>query len=138
MPFIVSWPEAVKPAISDALVCQIDFLQSFAALFNESVPANDDGENMMNAFLGNDKKGRSFLIEQAGTLAIVKDNWKYIKPGDGPAYYALTDTESGNAVSPQLYDLAEDKGEKNNLAEKHTGKVRELRDLLQQQEDRSN
>jgi arylsulfatase A-like enzyme len=91
----------------------------------------------MNALLGIDKKGRTFLIEQAATLAIIKDNWKYIKPNDGPAYYALTDTESGNALTPQLYNLADDKGEKNNLAGKYPDKVRELEALLQQEEDKS-
>ena len=137
MPFIISWPETIKPAVSDALVCQIDFLQSFAALFDENIVNNGDGENRMNAFLGKDKNGRTFLIEQANTLAIVKDNWKYIKPNDGPAYYALTGTESGNAVAPQLYNLTDDKGERNNLADKFPDKVKALAELLQREEDKS-
>jgi len=133
MPFIVSWPDAIKPSVSDALVCQVDFLQSFAALFNENISNNGDGENMMNAFLGKDKKGRAFLIEQANTLAIVKDNWKYIQPNDGPAYYELTGTESGNAVTPQLYDLTKDMGEKNNIANQYAEKLKELETLLTQE-----
>jgi len=47
------------------------------------------------------------------------------------AYLALTSIESGNAATPQLYDLKSDIGEKNNLADKYPDKVKELAGLLQ-------
>jgi arylsulfatase A-like enzyme len=136
MPFIVSWQDEITPGISDALVCQVDFLKSFASFFNEKIPEdyNGDGEDMINAFLGKDKKGRTSLIEQARTLAIVKDEWKYIKPNNGAAYYKLTGTESGNSPQQQLYNLKDDAGEKNNLAEKYSDKVKELEVLLDEEQ----
>ena len=39
VPFIVRWPGRVKPGVSDALVCQIDFLSSFAALTGQTLAA---------------------------------------------------------------------------------------------------
>ncbi len=85
---------------------------------------------MLPALLGRSKQGRDILIEQGGALSIIKDQWKYIRPDNGDAYYVLTGIESGNAPNAQLYDLKNDMGEKNNLAEKYPEKVKALSDLL--------
>ncbi|MES1222359.1 MAG: sulfatase-like hydrolase/transferase, partial [Bacteroidota bacterium] len=133
VPFILSWPLKIKPKKSAALVCQIDLLRSFAGLLKQPVPAEDatDSENILNALLGVTDKGRSVLVEQGGSLSIVKDEWKYITPSDGLAYFKLTGTETGNSPSAQLYNLKEDIGEKNNLALKYPEKVKELSALLE-------
>ena len=132
VPFIVKWPGAITPGVSDALVCQIDFLASFSALLNLAVPAGDapDSKNIMPAFLGKSKTGRDILVRQAGALSIIKDNWKYIEPNNNAAHLKLTNTETGNSPTPQLYDLKNDIGEKNNLAEKYPERTKELADLL--------
>ena len=90
-----------------------------------------DSENILQALLGESNKGRQTLVQQGGALSLVKDGWKYIAPNDGLAYLALTSIESGNAATPQLYDLKSDIGEKNNLADKYPDKVKELAGLLQ-------
>ena len=36
IPLILSWPKQVKPAVSKALVCQMDFIASFAQLLNQT------------------------------------------------------------------------------------------------------
>lgn len=132
VPFIVSWPGKIKPGISDALVGQIDLGTSFASFFRQRIPAGSmtDGENTMDAFLGKAKKGRTQLVEHSGTLAIVKDNWKYIAPSNRQPYFKATDTETGGSKEPQLYDLFTDIGERNNLAGKYPQKVAELAALL--------
>jgi arylsulfatase A-like enzyme len=134
VPFIISWPGKIKPNISDAMICQVDFIASFSKLLNQNIPDGDamDSENLLDVFLGKSNKGRNILIEQGGALSIVKDNWKYISPENGEAYYTLTGIESGNLPGPQLYNLKEDIGEKNNLAEKYPEKVKELKALLEQ------
>jgi hypothetical protein len=43
----------------------------------------------------------------------------------------LTNIETGNFATPQLYNLNEDVGEKINLAEKYPEKVKELEALLE-------
>ncbi|WP_346238565.1 arylsulfatase [Niabella insulamsoli] len=136
VPFIVSWPGKIKPAVSDALVCQIDLIASFSKLLNQPVPANDakDSEDVISALMGQSEKGRSLLVQQGITqLTVVKDGWKYIGPHKGPANTnpKLTNIETGNSMQPQLYHLTVDLGEKNNLAARHPEKVKELAALLE-------
>ena len=132
VPFLVRWPERVKPGVSDALISQVDLMASFAALVGS--PLNDprarDSENTLPALLGTSPKGRTVLVEQAGSLSVRQGPLKYIAPGKGPKINANTNTELGNDVEPQLYDLAADPGERTNLAAKQPEKVRELAGLL--------
>lgn len=133
IPFIISWPKKIKPAVSTAMISQIDLLASFAQLLHKKLPAGDgpDTENMLDALLGKSKKGRNILVEQGlPSLAIVKDDWKYIAPDNGKAMDTLTNIELGNNPLPQLYNLRNDIGEKNNLAEKYPEKVKEMEALL--------
>ncbi len=134
VPMIISWPGKVQPGVSDALVCQIDFLASFSSLLKKELPKTSaaDSENLLTAFLGKSKTGRQVLVEHAGTLSIVEGNWKYIEPSDRPAYDPTTDTELGNAKEPQLYDLSKDPSERNNLASQYPDKVKELAQKLLQ------
>lgn len=140
IPFIISWPgktrqRTAQPRVSDALVCQIDLLASFARFLNQSIPADDaiDSENMLAALSGKSAKGRNVLVKQGGAMSVIKDNWKYIAPGNGPANTGplLTNIETGNLPAPQLYNLKEDIGEKNNLAGQYPDKVNELAALLE-------
>ncbi|WP_281225953.1 sulfatase family protein [Flavobacterium aquiphilum] len=133
VPFILRWPAAVKPKVSSAMVCQMDLLASFSNLLGQTIPKNDapDSKNTLNAFLGKSENGRGILIEQGvKTLAIVKDNWKFIPSNDEKPLDELVNIETGNAKEPQLYNLNEDLGEKNNLANKFPEKVKELSELL--------
>ncbi|QBQ39933.1 arylsulfatase [Sphingobacterium psychroaquaticum] len=137
VPFIVSGPGVNRNHVSDALVCQIDLLASMSQLLGQSVPKEAiDSKPIVPALLGKHEKGRDYLIEHAGTLAVVKDHWKYIAPSNGRAYDASTDTELGNNQQPQLYNLKEDIGEKVNLADKHPKIVKELQDLLEQEKSK--
>ena len=133
IPFVVRWPARVKPAVSDALVSQVDLIASFAALVGS--PLSDararDSENVLPALLGTSKIARTVLVEQAGSLSLRQGNWKYIAPGQGQKIQPNTNTELGNDPQPQLYDLAADEGERNNLAAKHPEKVRELAAMLE-------
>ena len=137
LPLIVSWPANVEPGVSDALVCQVDFLASFAHLLNENISSfKSDSKDVMNALLSKGNKGRDYLIEQAGGFGVIQSNWKYIEPNNRGAYAKLTATELGNAPVPQLYDLSKDIGEKNNVADQYPEKVKELQALLMQERNR--
>ncbi len=133
-PFIVNWPGKVKPAVSEALVSHIDLFASLAELVGVAIPEGSapDSNNHLKAFLGKDKKGREFVIEQAGALSISTKEWKYIAPSNGAAYSKHTNTELGNSKEPQLYDLTQDKGEKNNRASEFPEKVEQLNTILKQ------
>lgn len=134
IPFIISWPGKIKPAVSTAMVCQIDLIKSFARLLKQTVPADDatDSEDMWAALSGRSQKGRTTLVEHGNVLGVVQNNWKYIEPGKGPKVFGNVNIESGIDEQPQLYDLNKDPGEKNNLAAQHPERAKELAALLQQ------
>lgn len=142
VPFIIRWPGNVQPKTSDALVCQIDFIASFSAMLKQQVTPGEagDSKNILNALLGKSNAGRNELVTQGGALAFIKGDWKYISPNNGPANtgVSLTNIETGNLPTPQLYNLKNDIGEKSNLAEKFPEKVKEMETLLKkvQQESR--
>jgi arylsulfatase A-like enzyme len=129
VPFMARWPGHIQPdSRSDALISQVDMLASFASLTGGSVPAGGgpDSVDMLPALLGESKTGRKNLVEHAGALALVEGNWKLISPSNGPKYNKNTNTELGNSVEPQLYDLSTDPGEKTDLSAKYPEKVRAM------------
>ncbi len=132
VPFIVRWPGRVKPGVSDALVSQVDFPATFASLAGREFDAktSPDSQNVLPALLGDSPTGRTQLIEHSGVVAARSGQWKFIPPRPGIARNKDTDTETGNAPAPQLYDLATDLGETKNVASEHPGKVEALAALL--------
>ncbi len=133
VPFIVRWPGKVKPGTSKALVSQVDFLASLAALTGspDPIPTSVDSRNHLPALLGEDRVGRETLIEHAGGLAVRQGKWKFIPPSNGPKKNVPTNSELGNAPEPQLYDLETDPGETYNVAIEHPELVARFRNELQ-------
>ncbi|HEY5914912.1 MAG TPA: sulfatase-like hydrolase/transferase, partial [Verrucomicrobiae bacterium] len=133
VPFIVSWPERVKPGVADALLSQIDLLASFAALTGQTLKPDDapDSRDTLAALLGETRLGRPHLVEHAGALAMREGSWKYIEPGRGARKNSNTNTEMGNDPGGQLYDLATDLGESSNRIADEVATARRLRDALE-------
>lgn len=122
VPLIVQWPARVKPGTSDAMVSQIDFIGSFAQLLNVELTPNDapDSRDTLDAFLGEDSKGLSFMIEESRTTALRVGDWKFI-PG--------LDAKRASGFSPledTLYDLSNDIGEQNNVIEQYPERAEEM------------
>ncbi|HVV03730.1 MAG TPA: hypothetical protein VHC96_05870, partial [Puia sp.] len=99
------------------------------------IPAGEapDSEDHLQTFLGKSDTGRHVVVEQglADPTAIVEGSWKYIRPHPGAALMTAVGIETGNASYPQLYNLKDDIGEKNNLAARYPEKVKELEQLLE-------
>ncbi len=135
VPLLVRWPEHVEAGtVSDALVSQVDFFASFAALTGQEVKAGaaPDSEDHLAVLIGKSKEGRTELVEQAKQLSLRMGAWKYIEPAKGPAINANTNTELGVAPEPQLYDLSQDPGEMKNLANKMPDKTAEMKKRLEE------
>jgi arylsulfatase A-like enzyme len=130
VPFIVRWPGHIKPGVSEALVCHVDMLATVAALTGQKLAeaAGPDSFNVLPALLGEklDKPCRDHLVEHGNTLALRKGSWKLI-PGNA----AGAANKKGNGSGDQLYNLAEDIGETNNVAAAHPDLVKEMTALLQ-------
>jgi arylsulfatase A-like enzyme len=133
VPFIVKWPKKVPVGKSNALISQIDFLASMSQMLVLNYDNNSakDTKANLGAWLGKDKIGREYVIEQAGNLAVKKGDWKYIKNGKGAKFNALVNIELGNDAEEQLYNLKSDPNEKINLATVQKAKLAELKALLE-------
>lgn len=132
MPTIVYWPGKVQPGVSDALFSQVDILASLAALTGQAIPAGDS-QNAADVLLGHSKKSRTFIIEEAYTLALRKGDWKYIAPQQKatPDWLKNKKVETGLQSTPQLYNIKQDPGEKKNVAEQHPEIVKALQTELE-------
>jgi arylsulfatase A-like enzyme len=128
VPFIARWPGRIAAGESDALVCQIDFLRSLAALVEVPLAHSDapDSENLLDALTGKSQEGRKQLVEHSRTLAFRQGQWKYIESAQGPALAKAVNIKTGLSPEPALYDLANDLGERNNLAEDQPERVAEM------------
>lgn len=140
VPALVRWPEKIKEnKVSDALLSQIDWIASFAKMFDITLPENaaPDSRDQLRAWCGKTQKGCDYVIEQSTGLSIRTDRWKYIEPNNGTAMVTWgPKVETGNAQVPQLYDLK--KGDEyTNLAEQHPEIVEELSSLLQKEKNKA-
>jgi arylsulfatase A-like enzyme len=123
VPFLTYWKGVIKPTVSNAMVCQLDFTASFAHLLGIA-PPKGDGENLWKALLGESKSGRSeLIIEATGRLAYKYENYVYIPPNMGNPIVETVQIENGNAPEDQLYHLKKDIGQRVNLAKSKAGKL---------------
>ena len=118
VPMIAYWKGHIAPGVSHAILGQVDFLASFAALVGQSVAEPDisDSENHLSALLGKSPTARTTLYYGLRGRLIRQGDWKLI-----------------NGKHPQLYNLKTDIGEKHNLAQKHPERVKSLQKLLKQE-----
>ncbi len=126
VPFFTYWKGQIKPLVSDALVCQIDLLESIAKLVNVDVKSTDSQE-LLDVFTGKSAKGRTNLVIEANTkTAFRQGDWMMIPPYSGDAILEEVNIEMGNDKEYQLYNLKKDIGQKNNLAKAQPKKLKEL------------
>lgn len=124
IPMIVRWPGQVKAgATSDALVCQMDFCASFAAMLKQEYQTGD-GEDVMKALVGKTPKARKSLVLEGygNSIWIKQGNWACV-----PSYKDWR----GNVTEPELYDLKNDVAQKNNLAKQYPDKVKAMTAALE-------
>lgn len=127
MPFVLRWPKRVKAgSVSDALLCQVDLVASFASLTGQKLASDaaPDSFDVLAALLGEAKTGRDHLVEHANGLALRQGTWKYI-----PAMKLAA--KKGGDQPAQLYDLSKDLGETKNLASAQPERVKEMAARLQ-------
>lgn len=124
VPLLVRWSGTIQPGKSEAIISQVDFPATFAALAGTTFPAKDspDSRNMKQALLGQSSSGRDHVLEHSGIVAVRAGDWKLI-----PAKSA---NKADADPKFQLYNLANDPSEMTNLAGQHPNKVEELRKLL--------
>lgn len=138
VPFIARWPAKVKAGgRSDRLVCLTDFLATFAQIVNTELPddAGEDSISFLPALLAEaDGPRRKAIVHHSinGSFSIRRGPWKLELCRDSGGWSAPKPGSKEAAGLPpvQLYDLADDVGEKHNVADQHTQVVAELTSLL--------
>ena len=104
VPFMVRWPARVKPGVSDALVSQVDFLASFAALVGptrlrgRTTREPRDSENVLPALLGDVEDGAD-RAGRAGGLACAQAGAVEVHPAEPGAAHPA-EHEHGNGQRP--------------------------------------
>ena len=147
VPFIVRWPGQVAAGSTSAqTLCLTDIMATCASITGATLPrtAAEDSFDMKPVLLGRDEGGpvREFTLHQTWTfdLAIRRGDWKFLDyQGSGGNKYAANFElakfilpEAGPDAPGQLYNLADDPGETENLYQKHPEIVGQLKALLEQ------
>ena len=126
VPFIARWPGRIKPGVSDALVCQVDFTASFAALTGQkfSTTSAPDSVNVLPALLGDSKMGRTQLVEHDGfeRLGFRDGQKKYLEPLQRP----------NRSLKEEFFQLNADPSETNDLSSSQPEEMKRLGTLLKQ------
>jgi arylsulfatase A-like enzyme len=126
VPFITYWKNHIKPSVSDAIVCQMDLLASLGNLVGINEKTTDSKE-LLSTLLGHDKNGRNHLvIESKSKTALRSGDWIMIPPYKGGAMNKKVGTETGYTPEYKLYNLRNDIGQINNLANPNPEKLKEL------------
>lgn len=133
-PFITRWKGTIKPAVSDQVVCTVDFATSFGALAGQ-VPVADgclDSLNVLDALLGKPgAKGRDHLLQQdngSGNFGLRSGEWKLVRlEKRGKSEARVSKSESPlPAGKHTLYKLADDPGERTDVSAAHPEVVGQL------------
>jgi len=126
LPFITYWKGKIQPAVSDALVSQMDLLSSLAKLVGSETRV-PDSEELLDVLMGKSQNGREELIlEATSRTALRKGDWVMIPPYKGPAIQNQVNIELGNSAEFQLYNLKEDIGQQKNIANENPEKLQEM------------
>jgi len=130
LPLIVRWPGVVEPGtVNDRLVHQADLLATMADIFEYELPddAGEDSVSILPLLRGDDKDVREYAVSCGGSgMPGIRDGaWKLIL-GTGQGFYQ----ENQTPADWELYNLAEDPTESNNLAARYPERVTEMKAQL--------
>jgi arylsulfatase A-like enzyme len=138
IPFLARWPGKIKPgSVSRETGCLTDLMATAAAITGYRLPkdAGEDSFNLLPAYTGKTlaRPIRDATIHHSsmGLFAIRQGHWKLIA-GRGSWGFSEPRRIEPKPGEPEgeLYNLAADPGETDNLFSKETAKVRELTVLL--------
>lgn len=137
VPMIARWPGKIAPGTQSDLPSAFwDFLPTACEIAGVAPPEKTDGISYLPTLLGkiDAQKKHEYLYwassEGATSVGVRQKNWKLVKYR--PAKKKQKD-ESNAEEKPddwRLYDLTNDIGEENNIADKHPDKVVEILELL--------
>ena len=125
IPFIASWPGKIKPGqVNDHTFYQVDLMATFAEMTGVSEPLDIDGISILPSLLGEQTVGHAqqkhelMYWEYLKQTAVRKGNWKAVRTNPNKPW--------------ELYDLATDISESNNVAAQNQALVAEMATFAKQ------
>ena len=128
VPLIIRWPNGIAAPgrTCDALVGQVDLLATIADIVSASLPddAGEDSQSFAPVLIDPETSHERLPLINHGNgsesrYAITKRNWKLVLPSE-------------KHTQIELYDLASDKSEASNVADKNPDRVKELTHTINQ------
>ncbi len=121
VPTVMRWPRGIKPGtVTDYPWAFWDFLPTAAELAGAKAPAGIDGFSIVPTLLGKQQKPHDYFYwefhEQGFHQAVRMDNWKGIRKGP--------------KLPMELYDLATDKSERNEISRAHPDIVKRIEEIM--------
>ena len=132
VPLLVNWPGKLQSGTSNEVICQTDFLATFAEILGTELPGNagEDSFSFLPVLQGKtlEKPIREAIIHNAshGSFAIREGKWKLILPPE----HVVPKGSDASSIG-QLYNLETDIGERSNLWKNNPALVERLRKLLE-------
>ncbi|MCS1412268.1 MAG: Arylsulfatase [Verrucomicrobia subdivision 3 bacterium] len=140
VPLIIRWPKTIKPGqTTRALACLTDIYTTLEAITKQKRRrrGGEDGFSLLPVFKGEPTSGRDSLVSHSigGSFAIRQGPWKLcLSAGSGGWSAPRENVAKQQGLPPmQLFNLAQNPSEKNNLAKQEPLKVRSLLRLLENQ-----
>ena len=146
VPFIVRWPGKVKAgSVNDGIISQVDIMATLAAIVGAEVPKDTahDSFNQLPTLLGETPSARTEIVHNTYKDAYVvrQGDWllvdrKGVRGQHAGAHRKVPkwyDEKYGYTMSEtpgELFNMAKDPSQKNNLYEQMPDKVEELKALL--------
>lgn len=125
VPMIACWPGTIKSGqVSNHISAFWDVMPTVVQLAGVPVPKRTDGISFLPELLGKKQKTHDNLYwefnEQGGKQAVLKGNWKLVK---------LNLFNPSNTII-ELYNLANDPSEQNDVSAKHPEIVAEMKAIM--------
>jgi arylsulfatase A len=140
VPFVVRWPAAIEPGqVNDQLISQIDIMATLAAISGCELPAGtaEDSYNLLPVWTEGQASPRTTLVHNtpANRYAIRHHQWLMIDhPGGAvskvPKWLHEASNDSKSNSPGELYNLADDLGQRNNLWDDQPDRIEELKNTL--------
>ncbi len=146
VPFLARWPGKIREgSVCSETICHVDLMATLAALLDVELPADAgvDSVNVLPALLGEKRKAplREATVHHSGQgkFALRRGNWVLIFAPSGddnrergePAWFQKDRGYEPHGEGGELFDLATDPAQKQNLYATEPAKVKELAGLME-------
>lgn len=130
-PFVIRWPGHVEAgSVSSHTVCHADIFATMADIVGANLPddAGEDSVSNLSLWRGGAAPVRTDLVSHSGGggFAIRRGDWKLEMVTTGDGFPTMMGLEHAEYVPAQLYHLADDPAEENNLINEHPDVVATL------------